>query len=158
MDKENNMEAPTLQEHVLAKLKAARHISRNYNFKYKNISFVKEWEEWTIFAFDLDEREEHEALMVRDEYPEFLYCPLHSYRSGNEVFYFTEEEIDVWRYRFLEALLEIVKRPDAIEAGLSKEWAVRQIVDTTTEHLVQIMSSNTPDEYAEFISDDNNNI
>lgn len=133
------MNNPPRQEQVLAKLKAAKQISRNYNIKYKDISFVKEWEEWTIFAFDLDEREEHEALMVRDEYPEFLLCPLHSYRSGDEVFHFTEEEIDVWRYRFLKALLEIVKRSDALEAGLSKVWAVRQIVDTTAEHLVEIM-------------------
>ena len=158
MIKEKSMNNPPLQEQVLAKLKAAKRVSRDYNIKYKDISFVKEWEEWTIFAFDLDEREEHKALLVRDVYPQYLFCPLHSYRSGDEVFHFTEEEIDVWRYRFLKALLEIVKRSDALEAGLSKEWAVRQIVDTTAEHLVEIMPYNTPKGYAEIISNDNNNI
>lgn len=134
------------------KLRLAKQSARDYNCKYKTISLIKEWGEWVVFALDLDEREEHESIMVRDKYPQILFCPLHSYRVGNEVFYFTDEETDAWRCQFLEALLEIVKQPEAIKSGFSKEWAVREIVGTTGHMLAQVMPYNTPQEYAEMIT------
>lgn len=134
------------------KLRLAIQTARDYNCKYKTISFVKEWNEWVVFALDLDKREKHEAIMVRDQYPQILFCPLHSYSVGDEVFHFTDEETDAWRCQFLEALLEIVKQPGAIKSGFSKEWAVREIVGTIGQMLAQVMPYNTPQEYAEMIT------
>lgn len=134
------------------KFEQVKRLVRDYNYKYKDISLVKEWEEWVIFAFDMDGREEHDAIMVRDDYPQFLLCTLYSYHVDTDVFHFTDEETDVWRCRYLESLISIVKRPKAIEAGLSKEWAVGQIVGTTRQMLAQVMPFYTPDEYAEKVS------
>ena len=131
------------------KLENVKRLIRNYNFKYKDISLVKEWEEWVIFALDMDGREEHDAIMARDKYPNYLFCTLYSYHVGTDVFHFTDEETYVWRCRYLESLLDMVKRPKAIEAGFSKEWAVGQIVGTTRQMLAQVMPFHTPDEYAE---------
>ena len=133
-------------------LQKAKGFARVYNVKYKTISFIKEWEGWYIFAFDLKDKKKNEAIMVRNTYPQGMFCQLVSFKSGDKTYYFTEEEIDVWRYRLLEALFEIAKRPDAIEAGLSKEWAVREMVGKTEEHLIQIMPFNTPEGYADILS------
>lgn len=133
-------------------LQKAKGFARVYNVKYKTLTFIKEWEEWYIFAFDLKDKTKNEAIMIRNTYPQGNFCKLLSFKSGDETYYFTEEEIDVWRYRLLESLFEIVKRPDAIEAGLSKEWAVREMVGKTEEHLIQIMPFNTPEGYADILS------
>ncbi len=134
------------------KLRLAKQTARDYNYEYNTISLVKEWKEWVVFAFDLDGREEHEAIMVRDKCPQVLFCRLYSYHAGNEVFYFTDEETDVWRCQFLEALFEIVKQPGATKSGFSKEWAVRELVGMTGQMLAQVMPYNTPEEYAEMIT------
>jgi hypothetical protein len=133
-------------------LRKAKGFARDYNIRYKDITFIKEWEGWYIFAFDLKDKKKNEAIMIRNTYPQGLLCKLLSFKLGDDTYYFTEEEIDVWRYRLLESLFEIVKRPDAIEAGFSKEWAVREMVGKTEEHLIQIMPFNTPEGYADILT------
>lgn len=142
----------TLRLHALEKerLELARSIAEDIELDYKDLTLVKVYKDIYVYAVDLDEQFEHEAITV-DTDGEGGLTFVYSTNNGKETVYFISEELNNWRYDFYLELLKITKEKKG-NNGFDERWAFDEATCLSKEGLVEAMTWNAPKEYAEIIS------
>lgn len=142
----------SLRLHALEKerIEAARSIAIDIELVFKDLTLAKIYKDNYVYAVDVDERFEHEAIMV-DADGEGGHTFIYSAIKGKETLYFISEELSNWRYDFYLELLRIAKEEKG-HNGFDERWAFDEAVNLSKEGLVEAMTWNSPKEYAEIVS------
>lgn len=142
----------TLRLHALEKerLEAARSIADDIELDYNDLTLVKVYKDDFVYAADMDERFEHEAIAV-DADGEGGLTFVYSSKNGKETVYFISEELSNWRYDFYLELLRTAKEEKG-RNGFDERWAFDEAACLSKEVLVEAMTWNSPKEYADIIS------
>ena len=142
----------TLRLHALEKehLEAARSIAEDIELDYKDLTLVKIYKDNYVYAVDLNEQFEHEAIIV-DAEGEGGLTFVYSTNNGKETIYFISEELSNWRYDYYLELLKIAKEEKG-HNGFDERWAFDEASSLSKEGLVEAMTWNAPKEYAAIVS------
>ena len=116
---------------------------------YQELALVKVYKDYYVYAVDMDERFEHEAIAI-DADGEGMHTYVYSSKNGNEPVYFINEELSSWRYEFYLELLKIVKK-EKVQNGFDERWAFDEAANLSKEALVEAMTWNSPKEYANIV-------
>lgn len=137
----------TLEKERLGRAQA---IADEIELQYRQLTLVKVCKEKYVYAADLDERFEHEAIAL-DADGEGGLTLVYSSKNGNETVYFTVDELNDWRHEYYLELLNIAKE-ESYKNGFDERWAFDEAVCLSKEGLVEAMTWNSPKEYAELVS------
>ena len=142
----------TLRLRALEKerMEAAMTFADDIELDYKKLTLVKVYKEKYVYAADMDERFEHEAVAV-DALGEGGVTYVYSSRNGKEPVYFISEELRNWRYEYYQELLKIAKEVNG-QNGFDERWAFDEAACLSKEAQVEAMTWNSPKEYADIVS------
>ena len=142
----------TLRLRVLEKerMEAALTFADEIELDYQELTLVKVYNGNFVYAADMDERFEHEAIAI-DADGEGGHTYVYSSRNGKEYVYFISEELNNWRYEFYRELLKIVKEEKG-QNGFDEQWAFDEAACLNKETLVEAMTWNSPKDYANIVS------
>ena len=142
----------TLRLHALEKerLEAAQAIADDIELGYNNLTLVKVYKDKYVYAADMDERFEHEAISVDADGKGGLTF-VYSSKKCKETVYFISEEVNNWRYDFYLELLRTAKEEKG-RNGFDERWAFDEAACLSKEVLVEAMTWNSPKEYADMVS------
>ena len=112
----------TLRLHALEKerLEAAQAIADDIELDYNDLTLVKVYKDKYVYAADMDERFEHEAISVDADGKGGLTF-VYSSKKCKETVYFISEEVNNWRYDFYLELLRIAKEAKG-RNGFDERW------------------------------------
>ena len=117
---------------------------------YKKLALVKVFKGKYVYAVDMDEGFEHEAIAI-DADGEGVHTYVYSSRNGKVPVYFVSEELSSWRYDYYQELLRIAKEEKG-QNGFDERWAFDEAVSLSKEAQVEVMTWNSPKEYADIVS------
>lgn len=142
----------TLRLRALEKerLESAMNLADAIELEYKKLTLVKVYNDKYVYAADMDERFEHEAVAV-DAHGEGGLTYVYSSKNGKEPVYFISEELSNWRYEYYQELLKIAKEENG-HNGFDERWAFDEAALLSKEAQVEAMTWNSPKEYADIVS------
>lgn len=142
----------TLRLHALEplRLETAKAIADDVELEYERLTLVMLRNADYIYAVDMDDAFEHEAIAV-DAEGNGCCTTVYSFLNGKENFYYLPEDLKEWRYRFYHALMKIVKEEKG-RNGFDERWAFDEASALSKETLVEAMTWNTPEAYADMVS------
>lgn len=142
----------TLRLRVLEneRLDLAKTFADDVELDYQELTLVKVYKDYYVYAADMDERFEHEAIAIKTD-GEGMHTYLYSSRNGKETVYFISEELSSWRYEFYQELLRIAKEEKG-KNGFEERWAFDEATCLGKETLVEVMTWNSPKDYADIVS------
>ena len=142
----------TLRLRALEKerMKAAMAFADDIELDYKKLVLVKVYKGKYVYAVDMDEGFEHEAIAI-DADGEGEHTYVYSSRNGKEPVYFISEELSSWRYDYFQELLRIAKEEKG-QNGFDEHWAFDEAASLSKEAQVEAMTWNSPKEYADIVS------
>ena len=118
------------------RLEAAKNTAKEFEYEYQTINLVKVWDDWFVFGLDMDERSEHEAILVNSKSETRLAKLYHS-----RDMYFTDWEIDQWREELLRELLKIESESNSVDM----KQVANELVGMTNERVVGYLSEGSSD-------------
>ncbi len=142
----------TLRLHALEplRLETAKAIADDVELEYERLTLVIIRNADYIYAVDMDDAFEHDAIAVDDE-GNGSCTSLFSFSNGKEIFYYLSEDLKDWRYRYYQALMKIAKEEKG-RNGFDERWAFDEANALSKEALVEVMTWNTPEAYADMVS------
>lgn len=142
----------TLRLHALEplRLETAKAIADDVELEYKRLTLVIIRNDDYIYAVDMDDAFEHDAIAVDDD-GNGSCTSLFSFSNGKEIFYYLSEDLKDWRYRYYQALMKIAKEEKG-RNGFDERWAFDEANALSKEALVEVMTWNTPEAYADMVS------
>ena len=142
----------TLRLHALEplRLETAKAIADDVELEYERLTLVMLRNADYIYAIDMDDAFEHDAIAVDDE-GNGSCTSLFSFSNGKEIFYYLSEDLKDWRYRYYQALMKIAKEEKG-RNGFDERWAFDEANALSKEALVEVMTWNTPEAYADMVS------
>lgn len=142
----------TLRLHALEplRLETAKAIADDVELEYERLTLVIIRNDDYIYAVDMDDAFEHDAIAVDDE-GNGSCTSLFSFSNGKEIFYYLSEDLKDWRYRYYQALMKIAKEEKG-RNGFDERWAFDEANALSQEALVEVMTWNTPEAYADMVS------
>ena len=132
------------------RMEAALVVADDCELEYKQLTLVKVLDEKFVYAADMDEKFEHEAVVV-DADGDGSYTRVYSSKNGKDAKYFVSEELSDWRYELYLELMRIAEEEDG-QNGFDKRWAFDEAAGMSNEALVEAMTWNSPKEYAGIVS------
>lgn len=155
MDKKTKPRAlidDTLRLHALEPLRIemAKAIANDVELEYEHLTLVLLRNNDYIYAVDMDDAFEHEAISV-DAEGNGSCTSIYSFFNGKENFYYLPEDLKDWRYRYYQALMKIAKEEKG-RNGFDERWAFDEASALSKEALVEAMTWNTPEAYADIVS------
>ena len=118
------------------RLEAAKNTAKEFEYEYQTISLVKVWDDWFAFGLDMDERSEHEAILVNSKSETRLAKLYHS-----RDMHFTDWEIDLWREELLRELLKIESESNSVDM----KQVANELVGMTNERVAGYLSEGSSD-------------
>jgi len=142
----------TLRLHALEplRLETAKAIADDVELEYERLTLVIIRNDDYIYAVDMDDAFEHDAIAVDDD-GNGSCTSLFSFSNGKEIFYYLSEDLKDWRYRYYQALMKIAKEEKG-RNGFDERWAFDEANALSKEALVEVMTWNTPEAYADMVS------
>ena len=142
----------TLRLHALEplRLETAKTIADDVELEYERLTLVIIRNDDYIYAVDMDDAFEHDAIAVDDD-GNGSCTSLFSFSNGKEIFYYLSEDLKDWRYRYYQALMKIAKEEKG-RNGFDERWAFDEANALSKEALVEVMTWNTPEAYADMVS------
>ena len=142
----------TLRLHALEplRLKTAKAIANDVELEYEHLTLVMLRNADYIYAVDMDDAFEHKAIAV-DADGNGSCTSVYSFNNGKENFYYLAEDLKDWRYRYYQALMKIAKEEKG-KNGFDERWAFDEASALSKEALVEAMTWNTPEAYADMVS------
>ena len=142
----------TLRLHALEplRLETAKAIADDVELEYERLTLVIIRNDDYIYAVDMDDAFEHDAIAVDDD-GNGSCTSLFSFSNGKEIFYYLSEDLKDWRYRYYQALMKIAKEEKG-RNGFDERWAFDEANALSKEALVEVMTWNTPEAYADIVS------
>lgn len=142
----------SLRLHVLEslRLETAKAIADDVELEYERLTLVIIRNDDYIYAVDMDDAFEHDAIAVDDD-GNGSCTSLFSFSNGKEIFYYLSEDLKDWRYRYYQALMKIAKEEKG-RNGFDERWAFDEANALSKEALVEVMTWNTPEAYADMVS------
>ena len=142
----------TLRLHALEPLRIemAKAIADDVELEYGRLTLVMLRNADYIYAVDMDDAFEHEAIAV-DAEGNGSCTSVYSFNNGKENFYYLPEDLKDWRYRYYQALMKIAKEEKG-KNGFDERWSFDEANTLSKEALVEVMTWNTPEAYADMVS------
>lgn len=142
----------TLRLHALEplRLETAKAIADDVELEYERLTLVMLRNDDYIYAVDMDDAFEHEAIAV-DAEGNGCCTNVYTSSNGKENFYYLPEDLNDWRYRYYQALMKIAKEEKG-NNGFDERWAFDEASALSKEALVEAMTWNTPEAYADMVS------
>ena len=131
-------------------MEAAKDFAESIELEYEKLTMVKIYDGKYVYAVDMDERFEHEAVAI-DADGDGCHTFVYSSRNGKEPVYFVSEELSNWRHEFYLELLKIA-REEKGHNGFDERWAFEEASCMSKETMVEAMTWNSPKEYADIVS------
>ncbi len=142
----------TLKLHALEplRLEEAKKIADDAEMEFKNLTLVMLRNDEFIYVCDMDNAFEHEAITV-DADGNGRITNLYFLYNSKDSFYYLQEDLDDWRYKYYLALMRIAEKEKG-RNGFDKRWAFDEANALSKQTLVEAMAWNTPESYANMVS------